>query len=137
MPESAIAAVFPTYKNFIHSKISVANQLENKFIITIDGNTAAWDRLVWILNSNSVCLKKKSDHHCWYYDFLENGKHYIEFDEFDQIEKIMDTITTEQCLEIIKNANAFVKEFLTYDKHLAYMGHLLYYCSIEQTKDIR
>ena len=39
--------------------------------------------------------------------------------------------------EEIKNANAFVKEFLTYDKHLAYMGHLLYYCSIEQTKDIR
>ena len=136
MPESSIANVFPLYKNFIHSKISIANQLENKFIITIDGNTAAWDRLVWILNSNSVCLKKKSDHHCWYYDFLENGKHYIEFEEFDQIEKIMDAITTEQCVEIVKNANAFVKEFLTYDKHLAYMGHLLYYCSIEHSKDI-
>ncbi len=139
MPESAIATVFPVYKNFIHSKMSIATQLENKFIITVDGNTAAWDRLVWILNSNSVCLKKKSDHKCWYYDFLENGKHYIEFEEFDQIEKIMDTITTEQCIEIIKNANAFVKEFLTYDKHLAYMGHLLYYSSINgnQNSDVR
>ncbi len=137
MSEDDIAAVFPAYKNFMHPTIHSAIQLENKFIITIDGNTAAWDRLMWILNSNSVCLKKKSDHHCWYYDFLENEKHYIEFEEFDQIEKIMDTITTEQCLEIIKNANAFVNEFLTHDKQLAYMGHLLYYCSVGKTSDIR
>lgn len=135
--EDKIAEAFPAYKAFLHKSMNIPSQLKYKFIITVDGNTASWDRLVWILNSNSVCLKKKSDHVCWYYDFLENGKHYIEFNEYDEIEKIMDTVSTEQCLEIIKNANAFVKEFLTYDKQLAYMGHLLYYCSIEQTKDIR
>jgi hypothetical protein len=131
--EDKIAEVFPAYKAFLHESMNIPSQLAYKFIITIDGNTASWDRLVWILNSNSVCLKKKSDHVCWYYDFLENGKHYIEFNEFDEIEKIMETVTPEQCEEIIKNANAFVKQYLTYDKQLAYMGHLLYYCSIGKT----
>jgi hypothetical protein len=131
--EDKIAEVFPAYKAFLHESMNIPSQLAYKFIITIDGNTASWDRLVWILNSNSVCLKKKSDHVCWYYDFLENGKHYIEFNEFDEIEKIMETVTPEQCEEIIKNANAFVKQYLTYDKQLAYMGHLMYYCSIGKT----
>lgn len=128
--EEKIAEAFPAYREFLHDSISISSQLQYKFIITVDGNTASWDRLVWILNSNSVCLKKKSDHVCWYYDFLENGKHFIEFDEFDEIEKIMDTVTPEQCESIIKNANAFVKEYLDYDKQLAYMGHLLFHCSV-------
>jgi hypothetical protein len=84
----------------------------------------------YLSNPEKDQLKKKSDHVCWYYDFLENGKHFIEFDEFDEIEKIMDTITPEQYESIIKNANAFVKEYLDYDKQLAYMGHLLFHCSV-------
>ena len=117
------------YKDYLHPAMSIEEQLDYKFLINIDGNTCAWDRLVWILNSNSVCLKKKSDKKCWYYDLLENGKHYIEIDENSDIEKIMDSYSDEQCKEITKNANLFVKEYLQYETQTQYMSCVLKHCS--------
>jgi hypothetical protein len=34
--------------------------IENKYILSVDGWTAAWGRVPWILCSNSVLVKQKS-----------------------------------------------------------------------------
>jgi hypothetical protein len=43
---------YPNYQSFSSNYISIATQLEYKYIITIDGNTTTWDRIPWVFNSN-------------------------------------------------------------------------------------
>jgi len=132
IPEKKIAKIYPKYKNFLHEELSIENQIKYKYLINIDGNTCAWDRLVWILNTNSICLKQKSDNKCWYYDLLENNKHYIEFNEPNEINKIINKLSPDKCNDIIKNANLFVNEYLRESSHSLYMGHLLYNLSLKK-----
>jgi hypothetical protein len=130
IPEEKIAKTYPKYKNFIHGALSIEDQIKYKYLINVDGNTCAWDRLVWILNTNSICLKQKSDNKCWYYDLLENNKHFIEYNEPNEINAIMNKLSQEKCDDIIKNANFFVNEYLREKSHSLYMGHLLYNLSL-------
>ena len=132
IPEEKIAKTYPKYKSFLHTSLSIETQIKNKFLINIDGNTCAWDRLPWILNSNSICLKKKSNNKCWYYDLLENNKHYVEFEEPKNIIEIMNNLNSNQvkCINIIKNANLFVDEYLNESALMLYMGNLLYNISL-------
>jgi hypothetical protein len=132
IPEVKIAKTYPKYKSFLHSSLSIETQIKNKYLINIDGNTCAWDRLPWILNSNSICFKKKSNNKCWYYDLLENNKHYVEFEEPNNITEIMNNLNSNQnrCINIIKNANLFVDEYLNEDALMLYMGNLLYNISL-------
>ena len=124
--EEKIAITYPKYKNFLHKNLSINDQVQYKYLINVDGNTCAWDRLVWILNTNSICLKQKSDNKCWYYDLMENNKHYIEFNEPNDINTIINKLSPEKCNDIIKNANAFVNEYLRENSHMLYMSNLLY-----------
>ena len=128
--EDKIAKTYPKYKNFLHKNLSIEEQVQYKYLINVDGNTCAWDRLVWILNTNSICLKQKSNNKCWYYDLLENNKHYIEFNEPDELINIINNLNEQKCNDIIKNANAFVNEYLREKAHMLYMGNLLYNISL-------
>lgn len=56
-------------KNIIGNNISIEEQLNNRYILSIDGNTWAWDRPVWIMQSNSLFFKYESNNVGWYYDF--------------------------------------------------------------------
>jgi len=120
---------YPNYRLFSSRHIPISKQLEYKYIINVDGNTCAWDRIPWILNSNSLCLKKKSSHKCWYYDFMNKDEHFIEFVNDDEIEKKINTISLNECNKIINNANEFCNNYLRRNCHLEYMSKLLYYIS--------
>ena len=122
---------YPNYQSFSSGYISIAKQLEYKYIITVDGNTTTWDRIPWVFNSNSVCLKKKSNQTCWYYEFMLKDEHYIEFEDDSLIETIINTIPINECHRIIKNANQFVDDYLKHTSHKLYMSKLLYYLSIK------
>lgn len=122
---------YPNYQLFSSNGISIKEQLEYKYIINIDGNTTSWDRIPWIFNSNSLCLKKKSNQISWYYDFMLKDEHYIEFDDDSLIETIINTIPINECQRIIKNANQFVNDYLKNTSHKIYMAKLLYYLSIK------
>jgi hypothetical protein len=119
----------PNYNYFASNNISIEEQLKYKYIINVDGNTCAWDRIPWILNSNSLLLKKKSTRKCWYYDLLIKNEHYIEFDDDAEIEHIINTISPSECNRIIKNANKFCKDYLKKISHMTYMSKILYYLS--------
>ena len=126
MTHSSVASIYPDYITFCKPSMSHSQQLAYKYIISIDGNTCAWNRPVWVLKSKSILLMHSSNNKCWYYDHLLPNVHYVPFDYDTDIEELI------KCPDesIIKNANQFANDFLTYDKHKLYMGHLLYHCSL-------
>jgi hypothetical protein len=126
-----IKNVFPLYENFLSNNLSIEEQLNYKYIISIDGNTSAWDRVPWILNSKSILVKHKSDELCWYYYLLKKNVHYLEFETVEDLKKILDE--NKNYDYIIKNANDFVKKYLTLDIHLKYMEQVLFH--IKNNKD--
>ena len=125
-----IKNTYPNYELFKSNHIDINTQLKYKYVINVDGNTVAWDRVPWILNSKSVLLKKKSSHKNWYYDFLIKNEHYIEFDDDSELENIINNTSDTECKRIIDNANNFVKNYLHEISHLTYMSKLLYYLSL-------
>jgi hypothetical protein len=88
-----------------------------RHLISVDGNTAAWDRIPWIMASNSILWKQKSNHECWYYPLMKPNEHYIEFDEFPELVQVDDGIVTR--------AHDFVDLHLRQDGHMNYMKLLL------------
>jgi hypothetical protein len=113
-------------KNIISSKISIEEQLQYKYILSIDGNTWAWDRPVWIMNSNSLFLKYESENRGWYYDFLKENTHYVSVNR-NNMEKKYNFFenNTNQALEIIKNSKKFIKDYCSEEAWTFYFKSLL------------
>jgi hypothetical protein len=120
---TSVRNAYPHYNEFVVPTKSFHQMCKYKYIISIDGNTSCWDRIPLFLNSNSILLIKNSNHKCWYYDFLIPNVHYIPFDDDTNLEEII--TSDEDRSHIIKNANQFVEDYLTYDKQLLYMKTLL------------
>ena len=94
--------------------VSVPEQLEHQSVTSIDGNTAAWDRPVWVLGSRSILLKKRSPFECWYYRFLRHGAHYVEIGEWEEVRSAVryyDANPRERW-RMTELANAFVRDFI-------------------------
>jgi len=114
-------------KNLAYSTMSVQQQLEYKFIISLDGNAASWGRLSWALASNSVILKSKSPWTLWYYDLMENEKQYVEFDENNLIPTVEALIANpERCQRIIEGAHDFYQQFLSLESVVYYWEQLIF-----------
>ena len=101
----------PAYKGFM----SVEEQLGYKYIISVEGYDVATN-LKWVMSSNSLCFMPKPRYETWFMEGrLQAGFHYVELnDDFsDLAEKIMFyEANPEAALEIIKNANEYVSQFL-------------------------
>ena len=52
-------------------------QLEYKYFINVDGDTAAWHRLSWQMLSGSVPLKVDSTKVEWFYNGMQPWVHYV------------------------------------------------------------
>jgi len=111
---------------FTHPRMSIPEQREYRHILCVDGNTACWDRLPWVLASNSVCWKMESDHVCWYYAFLKPWVHYVPF-TLDTLEdtwaKFKDDTAAQ--LRMVQAANQFVWDFLRPEAHALYTRTLI------------
>lgn len=95
-------------------KISLKKHLEYKFILSLRGNDVATN-LKWIMSSNSVAVTTKPIMESWFMEGkLEGGKHFIEIkDDYSDLEEQLSFYLAhpEKCLEIIKNANEYCKQF--------------------------
>ena len=112
--------------NIISDNISIDEQLKYKYILSIDGNTWAWDRPIWIMKSNSLFLKYESDNIGWYYNFLQEDINYISVNKNNMENKInFFENNTNQALEIISNSKKFVKDYCSDDKWKLYLKTLL------------
>jgi hypothetical protein len=57
-------------------QVSIQDHIKRKYLISIDGWTAAWFRPQWIMSSNSIFVKQESFKVEWFYHKLIPKKHY-------------------------------------------------------------
>lgn len=119
--EDAMRVLLP----LTHSRMTIPQQREYRHILCVDGNTACWDRLPWVLASNCVCWKMESEHVCWYYPFLEPWVHYVPF-TLDTLEETWRRVSGDLPgqLRMVQAANQFVKDFLRPEAHALYTRRL-------------
>ena len=93
--------------------------LQYKYIISVEGNDND-SGLRWKLNSNSLVIMPKPVSQTWLMeDKLEPNVHYIQVsnDWSDLDEKIeWCNSNQEQCMDIVKNAQEYMKQFLDAEK---------------------
>ncbi|PJC86877.1 lipopolysaccharide A protein [Vibrio sp. HA2012] len=95
-------------------KMTVSEQLNYKFIISLEGKDVATN-LKWIMSSNSVCIMPKPKYETWFMEGkLKAGVHYIEVkDDYSDLLQKMNYYLEheEEALDIIANANSWVEQF--------------------------
>lgn len=101
-------------------------QVKAKFLLNIDGHTAAWTRPIWQLLSNSVFVKQNSDLTQWYYAALVPNMHYIPVTSSPELLEIsLDKYSDEQLQHIALEGSAFAKDNLMINDMVAYIVHVL------------
>ena len=115
-------------ESIMKSFMSIDEQLTYKYILSIDGNTWAWDRPVWVMNQNSVLMKYDSNQVGWYYPCLKENFHYIPVN-MNNMEKQYTFLENNpnQSREIISQAQQFVKSFCTPIAYQVYLKYLIQY----------
>ena len=116
VPPQVMADADPGYERYMHTPLPKKYQKMYRHLVSIDGNTAAWDRPAWIMASNSVLWKQESDHVCWWSDLCHEGTHYVGFREFDELESKRKSGMDFGSL--ILNANSFAREHLSEEGHV-------------------
>jgi hypothetical protein len=101
--------------NYILSILSIKEQLQSKFLISIEGNDVATN-LKWILYSNSVVIMPKPTVCSWIMeDKLISGTHYIEIksDYSDLEEKYEWCLNNlEECKKVAEAGKKYIDLFL-------------------------
>ena len=99
---------------WMKSFMSIKEQLDFKFIFCLEGKCISTN-LYWAMSSNSVCVMPKPKYESWFMEGkLEDGVHYIEVkDDFSNAQEKIEFYNNnnDKCLEIISNAQKFVKQF--------------------------
>ncbi len=101
-------------------------QLQSKFLLNIDGHTAAWTRPIWQLQSNSVMVKQNSALTQWYYDALIPDVHFIAVNS--DPEAVIDKVnryTDQELYNIAQGGSLFAENNLTIDDMVAYIALVL------------
>ena len=102
------------FQKYVKSWCNPEIFLKNKYIISVEGN-AQDSGLIWKLNSNSLVLMPKPRATSWLMETsLVPNYHYVLLsDDFSDLEEKLDWCNNHQqeCIEIIKNANDFMKQF--------------------------
>lgn len=109
-----------------HPPMTIPEQHTYRHLLVVDGNTACWDRLPWILASGSVCWKLDSTHECWYYPLLKPWIHYVPC-TLENLDETWARVSGDLDLQrtIVNNANAFATHVLSHEGHALYMHTLL------------
>ncbi len=132
-PESMVDAKFAAEKKDF---IIPEKQLKAKYLLSIDGSSATWTRLVWQLLSNSVVLKQDSPIIQWYYAALQPGVHYVPFSSAnpEELESRVRAYTDAELQAIAAHGSDFAKNNLMFDDMIAYMVKVLQTYEGLQTK---
>lgn len=103
------------YKKYIKKNITIKEQLEYKFIISVEGNDVA-SGLKWQLYSNSIVLMTEPKIESWLMEFkLKPYIHYVPIKEdFSNIKEQMNWCNNniQKCLKIVNRSKSFVSQFL-------------------------
>ena len=130
--DCGFSRVDPGHIEYSYAEIgdmSREQQLNYKLLLSIEGNDKD-SGLNWKLASCSVVLKCKATVVSWLMeDKLIPGVHYVlvKDDYSDLLEKIDWCLSNEdKCMEIIKNANAYMEQFLDEERETTLQKRVLY-----------
>ena len=106
-------------RKYLKNKLKKCEQLQSKFIISIEGNDVA-SGLKWQLYSNSVVFMAKPKICSWLMeDMLVPGVHYILLkDDYSDLEEKYNWALNheEECINISKNSTDYMEQFLDKNK---------------------
>lgn len=95
-------------------KMSLANQLQYKFVLCIEGNDVA-SNLKWVMSSNSMAFMVKPTYETWFMEGrLIPDHHYVLLkDDYSDLEEKIAYYSKniDAALAIIENANSYVDQF--------------------------
>lgn len=101
-------------KIFIKNWMSIKEQLQYKFIFSIEGNDVATN-LKWIMNSNSLCFMPKPKYETWFMEgrLIPNFHYVLIKDDFSDVKEKYEFYikNPELAKKIIQNANSYCKKF--------------------------
>jgi len=114
--------------NIFGNRISVADHLQFKYLLDVDGNSCTYPRCFWILYSNSVLFKVASQNIQWFYEAMKPYVHYIpvESDFSDLVEQVYWARDhDDQVKAIAAHATKFAKKDLSPESIYEYLFLLL------------
>jgi hypothetical protein len=102
------------YPDLYKPKLSIHDHLNYKFILCLEGNDVA-SNLKWVMSSHSLAVMPSPKYETWFMEgTLVADYHYVLIkDDYSDLEARLNYYieNTEKALEIIKNANQYVKQF--------------------------
>lgn len=104
-----------TYK----SPMTIAEQLQYKFIVSVEGNDVATN-LKWIMASNSLCFMRRPRYETWFMEGrLIPDVHYVLLkDDYSDLQEKIEHYRKYpgDALAIVRNANRWVAQFMNRDQ---------------------
>jgi hypothetical protein len=95
--------------------MGIEEQLQNKFILAIEGNDVATNTK-WIMSSNSLCFMTKPKFETWFMEgrLIANHHYVLINDDYSNLEERIEYYinNTEEAKQIIQNANDFTTQFM-------------------------
>jgi len=102
------------YINYVKEKVTIDKFLEYKYILSVEGNDKD-SGLNWKLNSNCVVMMARPGVTSWLMEttLIPNYHYVLLNNDFSDLEEKLEWCNQNQdkCIEIIKNANDFMKQF--------------------------
>jgi hypothetical protein len=94
--------------------MSIKEQLEYKFILSIEGNDVA-SNLKWVMSSNSLAFMTKPKYETWFMEgrLIPNYHYVLLEDDYSNLEEKIDyySLHIDEAQAIIDNANAYTHQF--------------------------
>jgi hypothetical protein len=102
------------YPHLVKGRLTFEEQLENKFILCLEGNDVA-SNLKWVMSSHSLAVMPLPKYETWFMEgTLIPDYHYMLIkDDYSDLEERMKYYMShpKEALEIIKNANQYIEQF--------------------------
>jgi hypothetical protein len=99
---------------YLVGKMTIEEQLDYKFILSLEGNDVATN-LKWIMSSSSLAVMPQPKYETWFMEgTLVPNHHFILIkDDYSDLEERLKYYIkhTDQAIEIIRNANEYVRQF--------------------------
>lgn len=123
----ADALTIPIANQIAGPPIYINEQMQYQSVTSIDGNTAAWDRPVWIMGSRSILLKQTSDCVCWYYRFMKPGRHYVDIPTWDAVRPAVAfyAANPKQRFQMTEESRQLLTDYVDVPQGIAYTRTLL------------
>jgi hypothetical protein len=116
---------YPEFKDMYHDPVKQHEQYKYKFLLSADGNTCSYDRMCWIMKSNSMLFKYQSNDILWYYPLVMEGTHFTSVTTDNIVKKREFYLNNPNQAQLqIANANHFVQNFVTPVNTMMYATYL-------------